>query len=489
METTPLNYTELFLKQIYDSQVKLESALESMLQIIFNLYDDDGDGNLSYEEYISFISDVLIISTYMDRLESNEYNYDNVLRIARWSSSNFTSNLFREPQQLITYEMFLQGIMHAVSEHKKMPLLGRKMYLSSLMPEIMNFFHYYDKIAKRRGWPTTIVNVENNIFDSSNEKENEKEKENLVENEVKNEEKEKEEEPIVPQLTHEDQLREYHERRSNEFRQQQENRQREQQRIQIELLQQRQQQFQQQFRQNIEARQQEQIQTQQQQQQQILESMNNGVDQFENENDNENEHMNEKDKDNMNENVIPENYRLEHIGIIDIKIDETGFEPIEGEVIIKDFIEMDKKNNIVFKFGERFYLVDKSRLHDMCSLGLKDNSIFYGCMCEIEDDWTNPHTWNLLNHVVILDPIYFNMQHLGLPIRYVNLNNIRGILQPTLNDNYYVIEKPIDYLIIPSFASDNVLKHGVGSMSGIHCQTGQQDTIYEIKKFTPNFIS
>ena len=149
---------------------------------------------------------------------------------------------------------------------------------------------------------------------------------------------------------------------------------------------------------------------------------------------------------------------------------------------------MEIKNNIVFKFGERFYLVDKSRLHDMCSLGRRDNSIFYGCMCEIENDWTNPQTWNLLNHVVILDTIYFNMQHLGLPIRYVNLDNIRGLLHPNLTHSYYVIEKPKDYVIIPSFASDNVLKHGVGSMSGIHCQTGQEDTIYVIKKFTPNFI-
>ena len=320
------------------------------------------------------------------------------------------------------------------------------------MPEIMNFFHYYDKIAKRRGWPTTIVNSEHNIFDSSVE---------IIPVQVE------EVQPqivVPPQPTQEDQMREYQERRNNEFRQQQENRAREQQRVQIETMQQRQQQFQSQFRQNFETRQQSQI----QQQQQLVESINQGVDQFENE--------------------IPQQYILEDIGSIDIPVGETGFDPIEGEVKLTDFIEIDKANNIVFKFGERYYLVDKSRLHDMCSLGRRDNSIFYGCMCEIENDWTNPQTWNLLNHVVILDPIYFNMQHLGLPIRYVNLDNIRGLLHPNLTHSYYVIEKPKDYVIIPSFASDNVLKHGVGSMSGIHCQTGQEDTIYVIKKFTPNFI-
>jgi hypothetical protein len=470
------NYDEYFLKQIYDSQVKLESALESMLQIIFNLYDDDGDGILSYEEYISFISDLLIISTYMDRLDTNEYNYENVLRVSRWSSSNFTSNLFREPQQKITYEMFLQGIMHAVSEHKNMPILGRKMYLSSLMPEIMNFFHFYDKVAKRRGWPTTIINNDHNIFDASNssvQSLQEIQDINIEQQQQQQQQQPQQVIPVIPQPSQEEQLREYQARRNQEFRQQQENRQREQQRIQLEVLQQRQQQFQEQFRQNIESRQQSQI----QQQQQLIESMNQGVDQFIDEEEHE-----------IPEREIPEQYRLENIGILDINKDETGFDPIEGEVKLLDFIEMDKKNNIVFKFGDRFYLVDKSRLHDMCSLGRKDNSIFYGCMCEIENDWTNPQTWNLLNYVVILDPIYFNMQHLGLPIRYVNLDNIRGLLQPSLTHSYYVIEKPKDYVIIPSFASDNILKHGVGSMSGIHCQTGQEDTIYVIKKFTPNFI-
>ena len=51
--------------------------------------------------------------------------------------------------------------------------------------------------------------------------------------------------------------------------------------------------------------------------------------------------------------------------------------------------------------------------------------------------------------------------------------------------NYFIIEKPADYTIIPSFASDNVLNHGIGSMSGLHCQDGQSDIVYTIKTFTP----
>jgi hypothetical protein len=488
------NYEEIFLKQIYDSQVRLESALEGMLQIIFNLYDDDGDGILTYEDYISFISDLLLISTFMNRMKTEEYNYENVLRVARWSSSNFTSNLFREPQKNITYEVFLQGIMHAVTEHKDMPILGRKLFFTSLMPEVMNFFHFYDKLAKRRGWPTVEINETHNIFEENGEQsqipENHEQptqveppiqvEQPLVENVIEESPQPNiTEEQIAQQVeTQEQQIREYQERRQQQFRQQQELRQREQQRVQMELLQQRQQQFQQQFRQNIESRQQEQINAgeelrrlhEEHQQQQLVDRRT--YDQF-----------GDDDEPDM-----PREYKLEDAGIIEISKDEEGFDPIEGDVNVIDFINQNTKDNIAFKFGGRFYLVDKSRLHAMSSLNLKDNSVFYGCMCEIESDWTNPQTWALLNHVVILDPIYFNLQHLGLPIRYVNLNNIRGIIHPNAEHSYYVIEKPEDYLVIPSFASDNILKHGIGSMSGIHCQSGQEDTIYVIKKFTPKIV-
>jgi len=489
------NYEETFIKQIYDSQVRLESALEGMLQIIFNLYDDDGDGILNYEDYISFISDLLIISTFMNRMKSEEYNYENVLRVARWSSSNFTSNLFREPQKNITYEVFLQGIMHAVTEHKDMPILGRKLYFTSLMPEIMNFFHFYDKLAKRRGWPTVQINETHNIFEEPGEpqqiQENGEEPMPIplpqleqspvdIENPETHRPNITEEQIAQVVATQETQIREYQERRQQQFRQQQELRQREQQRVQMELLQQRQQQFQQQFRENIESRQQEQINAgeelrrlhEEQGQQQSVDRRT--YHQF-----------GDEEPDTLN---MPKEYKLEDAGIIEISQDETGFDPIEGDVNVIDFINQNTKDNIAFKFGGRFYLVDKSRLHNMSSLNLKDNSVFYGCMCEIESDWTNPQTWALLNHVVILDPIYFNLQHLGLPIRYVNLNNIRGIIHPNVEHNYYVIEKPEDYLVIPSFASDNILKHGIGSMSGIHCQSGQQDTIYVIKTFTPKIV-
>jgi hypothetical protein len=184
--------------------------------------------------------------------------------------------------------------------------------------------------------------------------------------------------------------------------------------------------------------------------------------------------------------VTQEISELKDIGLIKLLRNETGFEPIDGEVNVIDFVNENKTDNIAFKVGERYYLVNRSRFHDMISLGLKDNAVFYGCSCEIEGNWTNPQTWAMLQHVVLVKPIYINVQHLGLPIRYVTLTDIRAVLDSEYN--FFQITKPEDYNIIPSFVSDNILNHGIGSMSGIHCQSGQEDIIYSIETFTPEII-
>jgi hypothetical protein len=68
----------------------------------------------------------------------------------------------------------------------------------------------------------------------------------------------------------------------------------------------------------------------------------------------------------------------------------------------------------------------------------------------------------------------------------VTLTDIRAVLDSEYN--FFQITKPEDYNIIPSFVSDNILNHGIGSMSGIHCQSGQEDIIYSIETFTPEII-
>ena len=74
---------------------------------------------------------------------------------------------------------------------------------------------------------------------------------------------------------------------------------------------------------------------------------------------------------------------------------------------------------------------------------------------------------------------------MGLPVRYVLFKDIQAVLDS--DTAFFCIEKPENPVYIPSFASDNVLNHGIGSMSGVHCQDGQSDIIYQIKKFKPMF--
>ena len=162
-----------------------------------------------------------------------------------------------------------------------------------------------------------------------------------------------------------------------------------------------------------------------------------------------------------------------------------GYDMIEGDLNINQYIYSNIGENISFKVGENYYLTNKSIIKTMINLGEKDNALYYGCSCEIKDDWTRPETWARLDQVVINNPIYFHIQHLGLPIRYVLFKDIQAVLD---SDNaFFCIEKPENPVYIPSFASDNVLNHGIGSMSGVHCQDGQSDIIYQIKKFKPRF--
>jgi hypothetical protein len=174
---------------------------------------------------------------------------------------------------------------------------------------------------------------------------------------------------------------------------------------------------------------------------------------------------------------------LEDAGEIVITKETMGYDPIDGDVSILDYIETNPVDNIVFRMNEHYYMASKDRIRSMIQVGEKDNSIFYGCMCEITGNWTDPATWGLLEETVIPEIRYFNIQQLGLPIRYVLLKDIQAILDG--EHHFFIVEKPQDYTVVPSFASDNILNHGVGSMSGAHCQDGQSDIIYTIKKFTP----
>ena len=539
------SYETQFLAQIFNAQNRLENILIEIVQNIFNLYDDDGDGKLDINDYISFVSDLMYISILMKRLDGTAYTMDNLMKFARWSSSNFETNLFREPQAEISYETFVRGVIYAVTENKHLPILGQGGYLclSSFVPEILNYFSYYTKIAARRGWPTmnipeespsesdrdadvihcpfqtrlALVNAQQQAQHAPVPQEPEPALEPASEpvaEPVAEPASEPASEPALepalepvsePQpdshstngepeesgpFTPEQQIREYQRRRriqyelsrnrshhEHELMHERESQQPSPQAAQVQQVQVQAQQAQQQLdQQQLEERRrqimEQQIQHVQRLQQQLRnhirrqEVANQNIDQF---------------GDDIQFTTPP--HILEDAGEIVITKETMGYDPIDGDVSILDYIGTNPVDNIVFRMNEHYYMASKDRIRSMIQVGEKDNSIFYGCMCEITGNWTDPATWGLLEETVIPEIRYFNIQQLGLPIRYVLLKDIQAILDG--EHHFFIVEKPQDYTIVPSFASDNILNHGVGSMSGAHCQDGQSDIIYTIKKFTP----
>jgi hypothetical protein len=406
------SYEQTMVNQIFSVQYKFDNILGEVITNVFNLYDIDGDGNLDYDDYISFISDLMYVSILMKRMKNIQYNIDNVMRFAKWTAKNISEHLFNGTIQLLPFEVFSKKIIYALTEYNNSPISDNDMHFSSLLPEFMNFFNYYIQLSHRRGWPSLLSvggNENNNIQEQSNQPniQSSQNEENVSSNNIETEQTPSQEiQEIQPQ--------------------------------------------------NIPF---------------------NDIDQFD-----------IPDTPSIGVSIPQEPeppHELEVKEGIIIPITTMGYDMIEGDLNINEYIYSNIGENITFKVGENYYLTNKSIIKTMINLGEKDNALYYGCSCEIKDDWTRPETWARLDQVVINNPIYFHIQHLGLPIRYVLFKDIQAVLD---SDNaFFCIEKPENPVYIPSFASDNVLNHGIGSMSGVHCQDGQSDIIYQIKKFKPRF--
>ena len=411
-----VSYEERMVNQIFSVQYKFDNILGEMIANIFNLYDVDGDGILDYDDYISFVSDLMYISILMKRMKNTQYNIDNVLKIVKWTASNIARNLFDGVAQYLPYEVFSKKIIYALTEYNNSPISSSDMHFSSLLPEFMNFFNYYIQLAQRRGWPS-ILHIGHSHSQPAQEQ-------------------------PIPQAVEEPhqtpQPQTVHTIPSPEIAP---------------------------------------VVVQEPTMPQIIAvqppSDFNGIDQF----------------DMPDEVAFPTiaepPHELEVKEGVVIKANAMGYDMIEGDLNINNYIYSNVGENIAFKVGENYFLTNKTIIRTMVNMGEKDNAIFFGCTCEIKDDWTRPETWAMLQHVVVNDPAYFNIQHIGLPIRYVLLKDILAVLESDMS--FFYIERPENAQYIPSFASDNILNHGIGSMSGVHCQDGQRDIIYRIKKFKPRF--
>lgn len=379
------------IEQFETVQNQLQCIMEDYIINVFTLYDVNGNGDISFENYAMFIGDLLYISTILKRMEESHFNNENVLKYARWSASNFPTHLFHGELNKITYYIFTKGILYALTEQTHRPIFGNYPCQFSLLPEFYNFFKFYDEIAQRHNWPRRVRNTSvipsppNPPAPSQN--------------------------PTPPQrpFVIEGNLH-----------------------IEGPLL--------------------------------VGSSVRMGnIGQF-----------GEDNEPTMS------NVELEDGGVIKIKDIDKGFDVIEGDINIIEYIDSCPDDNIAFNIGHSFYLTKKSIIMTMINRGQAGNSVFYGCHCAIHGDWTQIETWGQLDQNVNYSISYFNIQQLGLPVRYVKLEEIAAILGGT--DNYFIIAVPPNVEHIPSFVSDNILNHGIGSMSGIHCQDGQMDIIHHIKK-------
>jgi hypothetical protein len=415
------SYEQNMINQIFSVQYKFDNILGEVITNVFNLYDIDGDGNLDYDDYVSFISDLMYVSILMKRMKNIQYNIDNVMHFAKWTAKNISDQLFNGSIQLLPFEVFSKKIIYALTEYNISPISDNDMHFTSLLPEFMNFFNYYVQLSHRRGWPSLL---------------------NLGVNEnVNNQHQSHQQQPS----------HEHPEHPPQDISAQNAN-----------------------IPQNEETNSGNIGEQPQQPTQHIPFS---DIDQF-----------NIPDTPQI-ETPIPlppePPHELEIKDGVVIPVSTMGYDMIEGDLNINQYIHSNKEDNIAFKVGENYYLTNKSIIKTMINLGEKDNALYYGCSCEIKDDWTRPETWAMLDQVVVNNPIYFHIQHLGLPIRYVLFKDILAVLESDMQ--IFCVEKPNNPVIIPSFASDNVLNHGIGSMSGVHCQDGQRDIIYQIKKIKLRF--
>jgi hypothetical protein len=353
------------------------------------------------------------------------------MKFVKWTAKNIATNLFVGNAQYLPYDIFSKCIISALTEHYTSTSTTSQMHFASLLPEFMNFFNYYVQIAERRGWPS-ILSITENDATRPIEDTTVSVSETTVQPVLEQEELPQSSPPpdsLVLNISESP----------------------------------------------IETVIANELETPIQQPRDIQFNM---FSQFDTD---ENDHPEFPTPELLPE--IPHELEVKE-GIV-IKLSEKGYDMIEGDLNINKYIYENPGENIAFRIGETYFLTNRTIIKSMINMGEKENAIFYGCQCEIKDDWTRIETWARLDLVVITDTPYFNVQHIGLPIRYVLLKDILALLKSEYNCFY--IEKPDPANYIASFVSDNILNHARGSMSGVHCQDGQRDIIYRIKKFRPRF--
>lgn len=152
-----------------------------------------------------------------------------------------------------------------------------------------------------------------------------------------------------------------------------------------------------------------------------------------------------------------------------INVNAVGFNTITQEKeIIKEHINEDLENNIVFMVNNNYYLSSKieinKQLHDKVH-------IKYGCKRAGEG------SQYIMDENINYNQEYFSLSSiLGLQI-IVPVNEIKKLIHSSYSSNFYIVE-PTN-IILPSIISKGFVE-GSSGVSADHCQSGKETQVYTI---------
>ena len=158
---------------------------------------------------------------------------------------------------------------------------------------------------------------------------------------------------------------------------------------------------------------------------------------------------------------------------IKITPQETGFDLIEGEINLIDYIKENNKN-CTFYYGNNWYLSNKEQIKKMMEYNEPDNEVVYKC---------NQASGSLRPENVDTTKVFFRLRKIGLPLDYLPLGMMQTLIESP--NQYFIIETTNDKL--DTVVSNNVLFHSQEWIGASHCQEGQGGKICIIKILNPEF--
>ena len=169
----------------------------------------------------------------------------------------------------------------------------------------------------------------------------------------------------------------------------------------------------------------------------------------------------EEDIPDLLESDIPELLESD----ITINTNEPAYDVISGDVVIKDYIE-ENRRNVAIKLGNTVFLADLDAIQR-----IKEDATRYECYVA---DTMRPENINRKPEETL-----FNLKSIGIPAGYGYLMQIEKMLQQQNNSRFYALEKSDKS--VASVVSKAILEGTTQYVSASHCQAGQGGDVYNIR--------